>query len=419
MARASIASNTATVQRRLAPMDSGQYQGMAHVVLYTLWETDTYSRLRKSSCDAMPITELPAELLHQCLQHLDHPSLAQSAIVCRAWLAPSRHISWAQTDLGLHISIPGRLCSILRNAGSSNGAPGTTIPRHDSVVQTIKDVAVWEEGLMLLLDHFGAIGQLNIVELDLAMASPALRAKWLAEIGGETVTTETPPSSHSGDVHDDKPAAAAAADASSVVGHLHTLALVVSCASGATALTRLIDAAAPSLRTLAVVFGSRENHSARFDLSRCRQLSSLTITTFYFSTLKKWRKLAGLVDAVLTAGPCLRRFRMAFRAPISEFTAEDEVSARRALSWVALDNYLCDLGSLDSVEIVRLLPPEEDSYVICAAARAEWWDKGEADLARFAETVLPRCKQTGLLRISQRGNCSTIFPYDIVEEFAV
>ncbi|KAK8121731.1 hypothetical protein PG984_010401 [Apiospora sp. TS-2023a] len=126
----------------------------------------------------MPITLLALELLRQILNHVSTKDQGNTALVCRAWLAPSREAYWGSITLCLEGYAPEKLVDCLKSGN-------TSIPRHvDGIVideaEEVEDrdeneTREWQEGVVAIMAHFQTVSFMNVRYLDLTKFPPALQ----------------------------------------------------------------------------------------------------------------------------------------------------------------------------------------------------------------------------------------------------
>lgn len=130
----------------------------------------------------MPITSLALELLRQILGHVSTKDLERTALVCRAWLAPSREAYSGSITLCLEGYAPEKLIDCLKSGS-------TSIPRHvDGIVideaEEVEDrdeeeTREWQEGVVAIMAHFQTVSFMNVRYLDLTKFAPALQGQVL------------------------------------------------------------------------------------------------------------------------------------------------------------------------------------------------------------------------------------------------
>ena len=90
----------------------------------------------------MELTDLAPEIIHRILKCLRSHDLAKTALVCRAWLEPSREIAWSSMTLHLGEDLPPTFAPCLL----ADTPRPTTIPRHVAGLVVDQSDLVAEEG---------------------------------------------------------------------------------------------------------------------------------------------------------------------------------------------------------------------------------------------------------------------------------
>ncbi|KAH7026653.1 uncharacterized protein B0I36DRAFT_331092 [Microdochium trichocladiopsis] len=422
----------------------------------------------------MPIQDLPTELIHQCLQNADYPSLGNAALVCRAWLAPSRDISWRRISLDFEGEVPGQLCSILRNKGTCK----PTIPRHVGSLlidegylydtnqltdEDKADIARWEDGLMLVLDYFEHIGMLTIGNLNLQRLNPELRGKLLSRNNGGIVfdrlvvqnlilpdITEVAPFildnphltflglgvikiDNVGSGEDGENAQIESAPLSTAV-FLPKLRHLVVFADGTGAWSHILPhmhTSPSSLQSLCTLIAVCQQPDLLSELIQdvSATLKSLAVginapgVRFDISNCSKLKNLSVNISQYPTQEPTLADLMETLStAPptlshlyINCGPSTCTLSAHPptgASLWGSLDEHLCTLKGLNKIAFTQVISSSMAMFMHAGPdALGGVFGKWKADLQAFGEEILPRCKEKRLVGVEQLTGSWTSNPF--------
>ncbi|KAK7961707.1 uncharacterized protein PG986_002532 [Apiospora aurea] len=406
----------------------------------------------------MPITSLPPELLRQILGHVSTKDQETTALACRTWLTPSREAYWGSITLSLEGYVPEKLVDSLKSGGTSipRHVHGIVIDESEEVEdRDEEETREWQEGIVAIMAHFQTVSSMTIQYLDLTKFPPALQGQILRPgmvtttlvaghigapdasmimsfllgnsklifmgLGSFKFTTAEEEATDAGNGWDPRVAVSTQYPMSklghfvvfgrssvtwsvlmplilrqSFIEDLQTLVLV---SVNQDLTSKLIDRAAPSLRSLALDLTSEESV---FDLGRIKSLRNLSLDIASYAAHEP--VLANMVQTIRSAPSSLEYvFINTGPAVIDKEKQRDSAPPL----WASLDAHLSQCPNLRGIVFIQLLSGCLGIFAAMPGALGGAFDKWKQEVLDYAESKLPVCKEKGLLRVSQTSGAWT------------
>ncbi|KAK8073009.1 hypothetical protein PG996_006357 [Apiospora saccharicola] len=403
----------------------------------------------------MPLTSLAPELLRQILNHVSTKDQGNTALVCRAWLAPSREAYWSSITLCLEGYAPEKLVDCLKSGN-------TSIPRHvDGIVideaEEVEDrdeeeTREWQEGVAAIMAHFQTVSFMNVRYLDLTKFAPALQDQILrpgmvtATLVAGHIRAARPSmllpfllgnpklkflglgsfqfSTSEAEADDvrkegDPNVVASSQFSMNQLGHfvvfgqregtawsvLMPLLLQQSFIEGLKTLIlgsanqdmtcQLITRAAPSLCSLAL---SMDNAESVFDLGHLKSLRNLSLNIPAYAAYEP--VLANMVQTVRSAPAASLEYIFINTGP--DMLGQDKQRDSASPLWETLDAHLSrQCPRIKGIVFLQLLDGCLGMFAAMPGAMGGAFDKWKQEVLDYAESKLPACKEKGLLQVSQ------------------
>ncbi|KAK8016989.1 hypothetical protein PG993_015178 [Apiospora rasikravindrae] len=406
----------------------------------------------------MPITSLPLELLGPILGYVPTEDQENTALVCRAWLTPSREAYWGSITLSLEGYVPEKLVDCLKSGS-------TSIPRHiyGIVIDESEEVGhrseeearEWQEGVVAIMAHFQTVSSMTIRYLDLTAFPPALQGKILrpgmvtatlvaGHIGAPNPSMLLPflmgnpdllflgLGSFKFDTAEEEVIDARSGQGPNVVSHtqfslnnlghfvvfgrslvtwsvliplvlrqssLEHLKTLVLVSINQDITSKLIKRAAPSLHSLAL---DLTNEESVFDLFHITSLRNLSLDIASYAAYEP--VLANMVQTVRSASSSLEYVFINTGPAVID---KDKQRESAPPLWASLDAHLSQCPNLKGIVMIQLLSGCLGMFAAMPGALGGAFDKWKQEVLDYAESKLPACKEKGLLRVSQTSGAWT------------
>ncbi|KAK4215750.1 hypothetical protein QBC37DRAFT_457857 [Rhypophila decipiens] len=386
----------------------------------------------------MPITDLPPELMRQCLSHLDPNDLQNTNLVCHLYPYRLGNIPKdLNTLLGGNSHIPRRLCRLVIDGQHKEWIEGlskilghftrirsltigyfdlTQLPQ-DKRTHLLNDIFVTEKLAILHLKvaEFSDITsfifdnpQLKFLQLGWTQVKPKDGEKLedFEQDGENRVEKDVAAASDDKHLFEDnvvvklpKLKHLVSSTASpvvwskilpifklSIVKGLKTLITECFNAKVVSELDQLVEIAGPSLRSLAI---GMYKEGCRFDLTKTKSLVSLSLDLREYPY-----KEALLSDLYYTLTHVTNPKRIFINSASGRHDHPNFQHESGPPLWEALDAHLVEMEGLEQVTFTHLV-------VLPRAGKGPIFPRYSSQLLRAAYTLLPKCKAKGILTIEQ------------------
>ncbi|KAK7913948.1 hypothetical protein PG985_011651 [Apiospora marii] len=373
----------------------------------------------------MPITSLALELLRQILDHVSTKDQGNTALVCRAWLAPSREAYWSSITLCLEGYAPEKLVDCLKSGR-------TSIPRHvhgimideseDVEDRDEEETREWQEGVVAIMVHFQTVSSMTVRYLDLTKFPPALQGQILRP-GMVTATLVaghiraarpsmlvpflmgnaklkflglgsfkfTASEGEADDISEGKDTSLAASSQFRMVQLGHFVVFGQSVGTWSVLMPLVLrQPFIEGLKTLVL--------ESVFDLSHLQSLRNLSLNISSYAAYEP--VLANLVQTVCSAPATSLEYIFINTGPA--VVDKDKQRDSAPPLWEALDAHLSrQCPGLRGIVFLQLLDGCLGMFAAMPGAMGGAFDKWKREMLEFAESKLPACKEKGLLQVSQ------------------